>query len=114
MKSIESYIQQINDLIEQDKLEEAKDITEEGLKIEAQNGEMKALEHQIQQQLKLKCCLPKDDIECQKAEQLGQWMKDGGTEFEKLKVVHYTRFWRGLHATHDMKANEVVLFIPYK
>lgn len=40
------------------------------------------------------------------------WMKDGGANYDKLKLVYYNEKNRGVHAKLDIVAGEQVLFVP--
>jgi len=52
--------------------------------------------------------------EKERMETLFSWMKDGGSEFSKLKMRYYAPDYRGVHASHDIKKNETILFVPKK
>lgn len=41
-------------------------------------------------------------------------MKDGGSEFDKLKVRYYGPDYRGVHASRAIKKGETILFCPRK
>ena len=40
------------------------------------------------------------------------WMKNGGAEFEKLKLRYYTEDYRGVHAARNIKKGETILYVP--
>ena len=40
------------------------------------------------------------------------WMKDGGADYDKLKLVYYNEKNRGVHAKLDIVTGEQVLFVP--
>ena len=53
-----------------------------------------------------------DHPERQRFEKLLQWLKDGGSDFGKLKIRYYTADYRGVHAAKDIKKGETILYVP--
>lgn len=47
-------------------------------------------------------------------ETLFNWMKQDGSEFNKLKMRYYAPDYRGVHASHDIKKHETILYVPLK
>ena len=43
-----------------------------------------------------------------------QWLREGGSTFDKLKIRFYSADYRGVHAARDIKKGEVILFVPKK
>lgn len=41
-----------------------------------------------------------------------KWLKDGGSQFDKLKIRYYTEDYRGVHAARDIKKGETILYVP--
>jgi protein-histidine N-methyltransferase len=41
-----------------------------------------------------------------------KWLKDGGANFDKIKMRYYSPDYRGVHARVKLKKNEVFLIIP--
>jgi len=39
-------------------------------------------------------------------------MKNGGAEFDKLKLRYYTEDYRGVHASRFIKKAETILYVP--
>jgi len=39
-------------------------------------------------------------------------MKNGGAEFDKLKLRYYSENYRGVHAAQDIKNGECILKVP--
>jgi len=39
-------------------------------------------------------------------------MKDGGSQFDKMKIRYYTADYRGVHAARDIKKGETILYVP--
>lgn len=56
--------------------------------------------------------LPVDHPERARFERLLEWLKNGGSQFEKLKIRYYSADYRGVHAARDIKKGETILFIP--
>ncbi len=42
------------------------------------------------------------------------WLKEGGSNFDKLKIRYYSDVYRGVHAAKEIKAGEQILFVPKK
>lgn len=40
-------------------------------------------------------------------------MKQGGAQFDKLKLRYYSEDYRGVHAAADIQKNETILFVPF-
>ena len=53
-----------------------------------------------------------DHPERQRFEKLLQWLRDGGSDFGKLKIRYYTADYRGVHAAKDIKKGETILYVP--
>ena len=53
-----------------------------------------------------------DNPERQRFEKLLKWLKEGGSNFDKLKIRYYTADYRGVHAARDIKKGETILYIP--
>ena len=47
-------------------------------------------------------------------ETLFKWMKEGGSQFSKLKMRYYAPDYRGVHASHEIKKGETILYVPKK
>jgi hypothetical protein len=41
-----------------------------------------------------------------------QWLKDGGSTYDKLKIRYYTADYRGVHASRDITKGETILYVP--
>ena len=53
-----------------------------------------------------------DHPERARFEKLLKWLKEGGSEFEKLKIRYYTADYRGVHAARNIKKGETILYVP--
>ena len=53
-----------------------------------------------------------DHPERARFEKLLKWLKEGGSEFDKLKIRYYTADYRGVHAARDIKKGETILYVP--
>jgi histone-lysine N-methyltransferase SETD3 len=42
-----------------------------------------------------------------------EWMEQGGSRFDKLKLRYYTDDYRGVHAARPIKKDETILFVPF-
>lgn len=50
--------------------------------------------------------------EKERFETMFRWMKDGGANFDKLKLRYYGPDYRGVHAARNIKKNETILYVP--
>ena len=41
-----------------------------------------------------------------------KWLKDGGSQFDKLKIRYYSEDYRGVHAARDIRKGETILYVP--
>jgi len=46
-------------------------------------------------------------------ESLSEWMNSGGSKVNKCKIRYFTEDFRGVCATQDIKAGEVLVHVPY-
>jgi len=53
-----------------------------------------------------------DDPNRQRFNYLENWLKEGGSKYDKLKIRFYTPIYRGVHAAKNIKAGEEILLIP--
>ena len=58
--------------------------------------------------------IPEDDPERMRFETFFDWMKEGGANFDKLKLRYYGPDYRGVHAARDIKKGEQILYVPKK
>lgn len=56
--------------------------------------------------------MPVDHPERARFEHMLEWLKNGGSEFSKLKIRYYTADYRGVHAARDIKKGEIILYVP--
>lgn len=56
--------------------------------------------------------IPSDHPEKQRFNKMLDWLKKGGSTFDKLKIRFYSQDYRGVHAARDVKKGEVILFVP--
>ena len=47
-------------------------------------------------------------------DKLEQWLHEGGSKYDKLKIRFYNPIYRGVHAARKIKAGEEILLIPKK
>ena len=65
-----------------------------------------------EKELTLDRSIPLDHPERHRFNELFKWMKDGGAEFDKLKLRYYTEDYRGVHAASNIKQGETILYVP--
>jgi protein-histidine N-methyltransferase len=90
----------------------ALEVLEEAIKIEPSNEDLKKLFEETKIEFDEDNNLPMDHPERTRFNKLLNWLKDGGSQFEKLKIRYYTADYRGVHAARDIKKGETVLFVP--
>ena len=80
-------------------------------KIQADESIKKLLE-ELGSDLKIDNVLPKDHPEIIRFNKFVKWLKEGGANFDKIKMRYYSPDYRGVHARTHIKKNEVFLTIP--
>lgn len=55
-----------------------------------------------------------DHPERKRFNELFDWMKHGGSEFDKLKLRYYSADYRGVHAAKNIAYGETILYVPLK
>jgi histone-lysine N-methyltransferase SETD3 len=56
--------------------------------------------------------IPADHPEKQRFQRLLDWLAQGGSKFDKLKIRFYSPDYRGVHAARDIKKGEIILYVP--
>jgi hypothetical protein len=56
--------------------------------------------------------LPADHPERMRFDKMLNWLKEGGSQFDKLKIRYYSQDYRGVHAARDIKKGEIILYVP--
>jgi hypothetical protein len=92
--------------------EDAINTIKHAVELDPENEPIKALFHDMKSEFELDNTLPLEHPERQRFERMLQWLKDGGSQFNKLKIRWYTDDYRGVHAARDIKKNEIILLVP--
>ena len=50
--------------------------------------------------------------EKERFERMFDWMLNGGSNFDKLKLRYYAPDYRGVHASREIKKGETILYVP--
>ena len=82
------------------------------LELEPGNAEFKKFFEETKQEYEEDNSIAVDHPERQRFEILLQWLKEGGSQYDKLKIRYYTADYRGVHAARDIKKGETILYIP--
>jgi histone-lysine N-methyltransferase SETD3 len=82
------------------------------IELEPANEEFRKLMDEIKKEIEEDNSIPADHPERQRFDKLLKWLKEGGSEFDKLKIRYYTPDYRGVHAARDIKKGETILYIP--
>jgi tetratricopeptide (TPR) repeat protein len=101
-----SYFRKAKALVNLDKLVDAIETLNEGLKIDKDRVEMKDLMNEVVLELELENKLPADHPERKRFQNLLDWLKNGGSYFDKLKLRFYSENYRGVHAAKDIRVGE--------
>jgi len=46
-----------------------------------------------------------DNVEKQRFNKLENWLKEGGSKYDKLKIRFYTPIYRGVHASRNIQVS---------
>lgn len=84
----------------------------EALQIEPSNGDLSKLLAETEEEYKEDNSIAIDHPERQRFEKMLVWLKEGGSQFGKLKIRYYTADYRGVHAARDIKKGEIILLVP--
>ena len=82
------------------------------IELEPTNDEYKKMSEETKNEYEEDNSIPIDHPERQRFEKLLNWLKEGGSIFDKLKIRYYTADYRGVHAARDIKKGETILYIP--
>lgn len=82
------------------------------IELEPSNEEFRKVMDETKLEIEEDNSIPVDHPERQRFEKLLKWLKEGGSEFGKLKIRYYTADYRGVHAARDIKKGETILFVP--
>lgn len=74
--------------------------------MEPSNTDILSLMDKIKKEIDLDSRLPPDHPERVKFQAMLDWMKDGGADYSKLKLVYYNENNRGVHAQWDIIMGE--------
>jgi histone-lysine N-methyltransferase SETD3 len=107
-----SYFRKAKALVNLQRLKEALEVAEEGLKLEPDNPAFLELISEIQKEIEQDNVLPLDHPERRRFNALLDWMERGGADFSKLKLRYYSENYRGVHASQNIKSGEVILYVP--
>ena len=84
----------------------------DGLKLDPDNEEIKSLLREMEEEYKEDHNIPSTHPEVQRFDRMLKWLKDGGSQFDKLKIRYYTADYRGVHAARDIRKGETILYVP--
>lgn len=90
----------------------AMEALKQAMEIEPTNEEFKKLFEETKTEYEEDNSIAVDHPERARFETLLKWLKEGGSEFDKLKIRYYTADYRGVHAARDIKKGETILYIP--
>ena len=88
------------------------EVLKEGLQIEPSNDDLIKLLDNIMKEYEEDNSIPEEHPERKRFARLLDWLSEGGSKFDKLKIRFYTADYRGVHAARDIKKGEIVLSIP--
>lgn len=93
-----SYYRKAKALYCQNRLQDALSVIEKAHEMEPSNSDILSLQDKIIKEIELESKLPPDHPERVKFQAMLDWMKEGGADYSKLKLVYYTENNRGVHA----------------
>ena len=93
-----SYYRKAKALYGQNKLKDALTVIEKAQEMDPANSDIQQLLEKILQEIELDSKLPMDHPERVKFQAMLDWMKKGGADYSKLKLIYYNENNRGVHA----------------
>lgn len=108
----QGYVRKAAALREIDKLQEAITLLK-GVEEKFKGNELvENLLKELEDEHALDNVLPKDHPEILRFERFAKWLRDGGADFDKVKMRYYSADYRGVHAKYRIRKNEVLVRIP--
>ncbi len=88
------------------------DILNLALSYDPDNYEIKTLLAEIQKEYGEDSFLPENHPEILRTNSMIQWMHQGGSKFDKIKLRYYAADYRGVHASKNISRGESIIFVP--
>ncbi len=92
--------------------DQALETIKQGLAIEEENEDLTKLYEESKREYEDDHKISEDDPSKKIFNRLENWLKEGGSNYEKLKIRYYTPIYRGVHAARNIKAGEEILYVP--
>jgi hypothetical protein len=67
---------------------------------------------EIEKEYKEDNFLPENHPEILRTKSMIQWLYQGGSKFEKIKLRYYAEDYRGVHASKPIQRGETIIFVP--
>ena len=90
------------------------EVIEKGFKTDPQNEDLKRLYVEVKEQYEQDHLINVEPSEKARFDQLFDWMRKDGAQFDKLKMRYYGPDYRGVHAAREIKKGETILYVPKK
>lgn len=84
----------------------------EGLQRDPSNESYNKLFEELRKEVEEDNTIAEDHPEKIRFMKLLEWLKSGGSTFDKLKIRFYSEDYRGVHAARDIKKGEIILYVP--
>jgi len=91
---------------------EAIETLQKGLEYDQENESLTTFKQEVSEEFKEDHMLDEAHPEMIRIGTMLNWLKDGGSEFDKLKIRYYLEDYRGVHAARDIKKGETILYVP--
>jgi tetratricopeptide (TPR) repeat protein len=109
---VKAYIRKAEAERELLKNDEALATLEKALELEEANPQLTELYEEHKTEWEDDHSVAPDDPNRLRFDKLEQWLSEGGSKYDKLKIRFYTPIYRGVHAAKNIKAGEEILLIP--
>ncbi|KAL4487539.1 hypothetical protein ABPG72_007059 [Tetrahymena utriculariae] len=106
------YLREASAYLELDKHKECIKSAKQGLEVEKDNQQLIDIIKKAEEEQKQNFILPQDDPELVNHNTMINWLLDGKSEFDNLKLQWYCKNYRGVHARRKVYNKETILFIP--
>ena len=90
----------------------AMEVLKQAIEIEPDNKDLINYLAETKKEYEEDNTLSKEDPEFQRFQRMLDWLKEGGSAYEKLKIRFYGPDYRGVHAAKDIRKGETILFVP--
>jgi histone-lysine N-methyltransferase SETD3 len=92
--------------------DEAIEVLKQGIEIDPSNEDMHKLLEETKIEWEEDHNIPEDHPQQTIIKNMLNWLKEGGSTYDKMKIRFYSADYRGVHAAKNIKKGETILHVP--